>query len=134
MNEVDDDVHVDIALRGNSFHGVDLGLVAVDEYHPGPFVARVAALGFVECRTDHGRDVLDERSGQPFALSPRLTPITTTIVTAATILTAATAATAAFQDRDRDHGFDPETQDPQQPPRRPGRAAVGGEVASNVHR
>ena len=70
VDEVDDDRDGDAAAAGLGGHGLDLGVVAVDEDGPFALVLRVAAFGLVEGGGDDGGDVVGDRGGQP--LAPRL--------------------------------------------------------------
>lgn len=71
MNEVDHDAHVDPAGGGLGVDPVDLVAVAIDERHPGPLVAGVAAVGLGEDLTHHGGGVVDDAGSEPLVSSLR---------------------------------------------------------------
>ena len=62
----------DAAAGGLGGHGLDLGVVPVDQDDPVALVAGVAAFGLVEGGGDDGGDVVGDRGGQPLALCLRL--------------------------------------------------------------
>jgi hypothetical protein len=74
VDKVQDDGDVGLAAGGFGLDGLDLGGVAIDEGDPGPVVAGVAAVGFVEGGGDDGRDVVGDAGGQPLASSVRPRP------------------------------------------------------------
>ncbi|WP_425824792.1 hypothetical protein [Streptomyces fractus] len=68
VNDIDDDVHVDVAETGFGLDQVELMLGAVDQDHPVPAVVPVARLGVVEDLPHDVFGIVHDRAAQPLGL------------------------------------------------------------------